>query len=44
MNAVAIPYHGNGMNPNDDDGDNKVKVGKNFFRDVFGALTKDQRM
>ena len=43
MNSLALPYHGSGMNPNDDDGDNKGNVGKNFFSDVFGALTKDQR-
>ena len=43
MNSLALPYHGSGMNPNDDDGDKKGNVGKNFFSDVFGALTKDQR-
>ena len=44
MNAIAMPYYGNGKYP-DDDGENEGKknIGKQFFKDIFGSLTKDQR-
>lgn len=46
MNAgsIAIPYYGNGKYP-DDDGENEngQNIGNQFFRDIFGSLTKDQK-
>ena len=46
--TIALQYPGADMNPDDNgdgggDNDNKFKVGKSFFRDVFEKLTKDQR-
>lgn len=40
--SIALPYPGAGNNPNDDDGDS-LKVGKRFFQDIFGKMSKDQR-
>lgn len=43
--SIAIPsFNGNNMNPDDNNNkNNDIKVGNQFFKDLLGSFTKDQK-